>query len=90
MNLIYRISVPLRGYFFEILTVQGSDITPRLQIPSPYGDIFLKFCRLSRLIRAIIADDSVPLRGYFFEITFHESNIQIHDKRFRPLTGIFF
>ena len=36
------VSVPLRGYFFEILAGLEVDLATRRAFPSPYGDIFLK------------------------------------------------
>ena len=36
-----KVSVPLRGYFFEII-IEHVEHLAENQFPSPYGDIFLK------------------------------------------------
>ena len=64
------VSVPLRGYGFEMTPNKQIQET-RQQFPSPYGDMVLKYCgkiAVSSIVRVV----SVPLRGYGFEIFFEK------------------
>ena len=63
-----QVSVPLRGYFFEMEEPQMANLFNVKPFPSPYGDIFLKCDRLSMWRDVARLAVSVPLRGYFFEI----------------------
>ena len=63
---MFQVSVPLRGYGFEIvpINVEKAHIAA---FPSPYGDMVLKSSlTLYWMELAILV--SVPLRGYGFEI----------------------
>ena len=59
------VSVPLRGYGFEMLFKDLDGVNP-LKFPSPYGDMVLK--SQGFLGTGINLPVSVPLRGYGFEM----------------------
>ena len=45
-----EISVPLRGYFFEMLGIEKKEGFEKIfAFPSPYGDIFLKLRRIMKI-----------------------------------------
>ena len=60
------VSVPLRGYGFEIegVITHTASIT---RFPSPCGDMVLKLKEFADFAE-VLTDVSVPLRGYGFEI----------------------
>ena len=60
------VSVPLRGYGFEMLFKDLDGVNP-LKFPSPCGDMVLKW-RLAVSSIGGFYHVSVPLRGYGFEI----------------------
>ena len=61
------VSVPLRGYGFEMVDAQAWKNGETKGFPSPYGDMVLKFYGGDG--DATFVAVSVPLRGYGFEIT---------------------
>ena len=78
------VSVPLRGYGFEILPPY-EDGTFWIVFPSPYGDMVLKY-ETRRTFHVHWWTVSVPLRGYGFEILTCQRN-RLNSSCFRPLTG---
>ena len=84
-----RVSVPLRGYFFEIEMNELVDMITEL-FPSPYGDIFLKCVTVNGA--AVWVDwFPSPYGDIFLKYYSREDDSLVGDeKRFRPLTGIFF
>ena len=82
-----EISVPLRGYGFEMTDSNGLKVNPP-KFPSPCGDMVLKWI-LGITPEVLISTVSVPLRGYGFEIIGVEVVLAIVSS-FRPLAGIWF
>ena len=61
------VSVPLRGYGFEIVLLLAHEVNHLLVFPSPCGDMVLK-STMKKVINVNFINVSVPLRGYGFEM----------------------
>ena len=82
------VSVPLRGYGFEIRNLRPVTTPSPKTFPSTCGDMVLKCTsHLFALLRDAV---SVPLRGYGFEICVLPEERMIYYESFRPLAGIWF
>ena len=84
-NLI--VSVPLRGYGFEIVFSLGLNKEEKVSVPlRGYGFEITYLCMYVFLDCAV----SVPLRGYGFEIYGLNIAQEVSFNGFRPLAGIWF
>ena len=83
------VSVPLRGYGFEIMKFAVKNIKNAVCFRPLTGIWFWNLRKRSRS-KCTTITVSVPLRGYGFEIYGYVREMTHDNKGFRPLTGIWF